>query len=94
MTIVQVWFVFGSYLWGEMLLGFPALKREAILALGAVLLVANYVVLRRRGWEEFEKRFALCSARSRLGWLAVAGTASVAAFSVFLGAGTAARSGR
>jgi hypothetical protein len=52
------------------------------------------VILRRREWEEFERRFFLYSARAQWAWLAVAGGAYIAAFALVLSAGIVARSAR
>ncbi len=93
-TIVQVWLLFGSYWWGEILFGLPALRAEAFLAMYAALSVGNYMILRRRGWEEFERRFAQYSPRARRWWMAIAGAASIAAFALLLSASIVARSSR
>ncbi len=91
---MQVWFLFGSYWWGEILIGFPSLRAEAFLAAFAALFVGNHVILRRRGWEEFERRFGRHSARARWAWMAVAGVVHIAAFALLLSAATVARSAR
>ncbi len=93
-TIVQLWLLFGSYWWGEILLGLPSLRVEEFIAAYAALFIGNHVILRRRGWEEFERRFVQYSPRARRGRMAIAAAASIAAFAVLMSAGIVARSTR
>jgi hypothetical protein len=93
-ALVQIWLLLGSYMWGEILLGFPSPPVEAFLATAATLFVGNYVILRRRGWEAFERRFVLLPIRTRRAWMAIAATANIVAFVVLLSAGLVARSAR
>jgi TRAP-type C4-dicarboxylate transport system permease large subunit len=93
-ALVQLWLLLGSYMWGQILLGFPSPPAEAFFAVVAALFVGNYAILRRRGWEEFERRFVLYSRRARWAWMAVAGGANIAAFALLLSAAIVARSAR
>lgn len=93
-TVVQVWLLFGSYWWGVILLGIPSPRVEAFLAVVAALFVGNYGILRRRGWEDFEERFARYSPRARQGWMAIAAATSIVAFALLVSAATVARSAR
>jgi len=79
---------------GEILVGLPSLPVGGFLAGVAALLAANYEVLRRSAWKEFEQSFALHPAGVRRGWMLFAGGGSLAALALLLGAADLLRSGK
>lgn len=90
-TVVQVWLVVGGWWWSELLMG-RAWSSFGVSALAIVaLFAANYAVLRRGGWEDFEKRFLQMSARVRTAWMLFAGGVSIAALALLLSAAVFAR---
>lgn len=91
-TVVQVWLVVGSYMWGEILVALPSPPVAVFLGMFVGLFVANYFIMRSGGWEDFERRFALYSARARRGRMAIAAATSLAALAILVSGAAVKRS--
>lgn len=94
MSFFHALLLLGCYRWGEFLIGLPSPRLEELLAVAAAVFIGNHVMLRRRGWEEFERKFVLLPADVQQTWMAVAGATNIAAVALLVSAPSVVRSVR